>query len=138
MDQIKEEMRILVDDKLFPVKRLITNQKYSFDRNKYQFDSSNFLVENRLFTFLGKQMNHPEMGDLDKIQKNFDEFKNSVRWFSYRENIKDLKDSKNRKFNSDASKHFFEFVRVYTSCEEINDFIVNLKIYFIFNWSYHV
>jgi hypothetical protein len=103
VDQIKEGMHILIDDKLFPVKKLITNQKYSFDKNKYRFNGNKMAKEKRLLTFLGKQMNPFDVG-YDKTNKNFKEFKDSIRWFSYRENIKNLRNSKKRKFSSDASK----------------------------------
>lgn len=102
MGKLREKWNGLIDDKLLPVKKLITNGRYNLDSNKFRFQPEKMYHQKRLFTFLGKKMN-PFEDNLKDIKTNFADFEKSVRWFSYRENIPRLIGSKDRVFLSDAS-----------------------------------
>ena len=87
---------------------MLTNQNYTYFGNKFQFNPNKLFIQKRLFTFLGKQMN-PYNQDFKRSKENFEDFEKSIRWCSYRQNIKNLKNSKNRFFSSDASKFIVIF-----------------------------
>lgn len=72
------------------------------DSNKTEINIEQFLNERKLFTFFGKELNSVDLSYQD-AGINFDDFFKSVKWFSYRQNMKNLVNSENRIFHSDAS-----------------------------------
>ena len=106
---VSNEIQKIADENLFPVKKFFTNKKYNFDSHKTEINIEQLLTERRLFTFFGTEINSFELSNKD-IKTNFENFFKSVKWFSYRQNMKGLQLESQRQYHTDASKILYFFI----------------------------
>ena len=83
-------------------RKIYTNTKYSLNKTR-KYDRGQMLKEEGYVNLLGAKMLSFEISQ-GEGERNLKEFENHIKWCSYRENLKGLRNGNGKRFTTDASK----------------------------------